>query len=253
MIWWLAVFFLQQQQRTEPAVDTNAYTSAADIAQGKKLYEGRCAGCHGPTGDGGKGANLAVALLPRAATDRALYQVIRYGIQDTEMPVSLMAPREIWQVASFVRTLGKVEREPVSGNADRGQALVKGKGGCLQCHTIGLEGGRMGPSLTDVGARHGPGHLRTKLLDATSQIPDQFRIVKLTTKSGQTVSGVRLNEDTWSIQIRDFSDRIQSFWKADLQELSVEHRTMMPSYSDRLDAQELNDVIAYLAGLRGGE
>jgi len=253
MIWWLAVFFLPQQQMTEPAVDTNAYTSAADIAQGKKLYEGRCAGCHGPSGDGGKGANLAVPLLPRAATERALYQVIRYGIQDTEMPVSLMAPREIWQVASFVRTLGKVEREPISGSADRGRALVNGKGGCLQCHTIGLQGGRMGPALTGVGSRRGPGHLRMKLLDATSQIPEQFRIVKLTTKTGENVSGVRMNEDTWSIQIRDFSDRIQSFWKADLRELSVERKTIMPSYRDRLDAQELNDVVAYLSGLRGVE
>jgi cytochrome c oxidase cbb3-type subunit 3 len=253
MMWWVALFFLQLQQRTEPAVDTNPYTSATDIAQGKKLYAGRCAGCHGPLGDGGKGTNLAVALLPRATDDRSLYQVIRYGIPDTEMPVHLMTPREVWQVASFVRTLGKVQREPISGNAERGRQLVAGKGGCLQCHTIGLDGGRMGPALTDVGARRGPAHLRDKLLDASSEIPDQFRIVKLTTKIGKNVSGVRLNEDTWSIQIRDFSGGIQSFWKEDLKELSVEHKTMMPSYRDRLGAQEVNDIVAYLAGLRGAE
>ncbi len=252
-MWWLALFFFQIQQRTEPAVDTNPYTTPADIAQGKKLYAGRCAGCHGPFGDGGKGTNLAMAVLPRATDDRSLYQVIRYGIQDTEMPVHLMTPREIWQVASFVRTLGKVQREPVSGNPDHGRQLVSGKGGCLQCHTIGLDGGRMGPPLTDVGVRRGPAHLRAKLLDPSTEIPDQFRLVKLTTKTGENVSGVRLNEDTWSIQIRDFSGQIHSFWKDSLKDLSVEHKTMMPSYSGRLSTQEVNDIVAYLSGLRGAE
>ena len=248
---WFAVLLLMQLPILDVPAESNPYTAEADIAQGKKLYAGRCAGCHGPTGDGGKGANLAVSVLPRAAEDRSLYLTIRYGIPDTEMPSSLMSTREIWQVAAFVRGLGQLGQEAVSGNPQIGQQIVKGKGGCLQCHSIGLEGGRMGPSLSDVGVRRGPGHLRAKLLEPSSDIPEQFRIVELKTKSGQAVSGIRLNEDSWSIQIRGYDDQLHSFWKNDLKELKVAHRTLMPSYKNRLDTQEINDVVAYLAGLRG--
>ena len=248
---WIAALFLMQQALLDVPAESNPYTTEADLAQGKKLYAGRCAGCHGPTGDGGKGANLAVSVLPRAAEDRSLYLIIRYGIPETEMPSSLMSPREIWQVAAFVRSLGRLGQEAVSGNAQNGQQIVKGKGGCLQCHGIGLEGGRMGPALTDVGVRRSPGHLRAKLLDPASDIPEQFRVVELKTKSGQTLSGIRLNEDSWSIQMRSHDDQLHSFWKTDLTQLKVERRTLMPSYKNRLTTQEINDVVTYLSSLRG--
>src|SRR3954470_13520380 len=110
MVWLAALFFLQHSQALDMTTLTaNPYTSPADIQQGKKLYGGRCAGCHGPAGDGGKGANLAVAILPRGATDRDLYRVVRYGIPETEMPSFLMPEREVWQIATFVRTLGRVQ------------------------------------------------------------------------------------------------------------------------------------------------
>lgn len=253
MIWWAALLLWQQQIYQLPEVQNNPHTTAADIEQGKKLYAGRCAGCHGPGGDGGKGANLAVPVLPRAVSDRSLYQVVRYGIPDTEMPASLMAPREVWQIAAFVRTLGKVRNEPINGDAGRGGQLVRGKGGCLQCHAIGTEGGRMGPALTDIGARRGPGHLRTKLMDASSDVPETFRLVDVRTRDGRQITGIRLNEDTWSIQLRDFSDKFHSLAKEDLASLQSERRTPMPSYKQRLDSNELNDIVAYLAGLRGAQ
>lgn len=253
MTWLIPLLFFQQPTFDIPDVQNNPHTSEADIAQGRKLYGGRCAGCHGPGGDGGKGANLAVPALPRATEDRALYRVIRYGIPDTEMPQSLMAPREVWQVAAFVRTLGRVQREAVSGDSARGRELVRGKGGCLQCHAIGTDGGRMGPSLSAIGARRGPGHLRAKIADASSDIPDLFRMVDLTTKDGRKVSGIRLNEDTHSIQLRDFSDRFHSFWKSDIAQAKVEKRTPMPSYRDKLTGDQLNDVVAYLSSLRGDQ
>jgi len=235
-----------------PNVDRNPYTSEADIAQGKKLFMGRCAGCHGLEGDGGKGANLAVSVLPRASTDLALYRVARYGLVDTEMPVTIMAPREVWQIVVYVRTLGASGTDALKGDASQGEQIVTSdKGGCLQCHAIGLSGGHLGPALTDIGARRGPRHLRAKLLDAASEIPETFRMVDLTTRDGRRFSGVRLNEDVFSIQMRDFAGRIHSFWKQDVPDLKVERRTPMPSYQGKLSDAELDDVVAYLSSLRG--
>ena len=256
MSWWLAVFFFYQAPPTMdlPNVSSNPYTSAEDLAQGRKLYQGRCAGCHGLEGDGGKGANLAVAQLPRATTDPALYRVTRYGLPETEMPATLLAPKEVWQIVAHVRSLGAAASAgAAAGNAARGRQLAASdKAGCLGCHAVGLEGGRLGPSLTDIGARRGPRHLRAKLNDAASDIPDTWRMVDLTTRAGKKISGVRLNEDPYSIQLRDFTSGIHSFWKQDLRALKVERRTPMPSYQGKLTPAEIDDIVAYLSTLRGG-
>lgn len=234
-----------------PRVDKNPYTSAVDLALGQKLYNGRCAGCHGLTGDGGKGANLAVRDLPRAGTDVALYRIVRYGIPETEMPATLMASREVWQISAFVRSLGSSSNEAVQGNVARGEQVVGAKGGCLQCHAIAIKGGRLGPALTDIGGKRSPGHLRSKILEPALEITETFRVATVTTKAGKKISGVRLNEDPFSIQIRDFSDEIHSFFKEQLASVQVERRTTMPSYKGRLSEAEIEDVVAYLLTLRG--
>jgi len=249
--WLMLLFYPQAQVLDLPAVTHNPYTAQSDLEQGKKLYGGRCAGCHGPSGNGGKGANLAVPSLPRAQSDIGLYKVIRYGLPDTEMPQSNMTPREIWQIAAYVRTLGALSPEAVDGDAARGRQVFGGKGGCLGCHAVGTAGGVIGPALTDVGRRRSPGFLRSKLLDSPANVPDDFRIVEVTTRDGRKLGGIRTNEDTWSIQFRDSAGTLHSVWKQDLAAIDVVRKTPMPSYRDALDGRELSDVVAYLSGLRG--
>lgn len=249
---WTALLLLQHQVLLElPNVEKNPHTSSADIELGQKLYAGRCAGCHGPAGDGGKGTNLAVPRLPRAQTDLALYRIIRYGLPDTEMPAHNMAPREIWQIAAHVRQLGSSGTESMAGDWNRGALLIKGKGGCTTCHIVGGEGGLMGPALTDIGTRRSPTYLRNKLLDPGKELVSGFSMVRLTTHKGRKLTGVRLNEDTWSIQIRDDKGALHSFWKNELTDLSVEQKTPMPSYAKILNQQELDDIIACLTTAGG--
>jgi cytochrome c oxidase cbb3-type subunit III len=251
MPWWAPFLLFQLPPLDLPA--TNPLTAAADIAQGQRLYMGRCAGCHGPTGDGGKGANLAVPRLARAAEDRALYRIIRHGIPETEMPGSLMDSHEIWQTAAFVRSLGKVSAPAVTGNPARGEQILREKGGCLNCHAISGHGGASGPDLSGIGARRSAAHLRNKVLDPASDVPHQFRSVQLTTRTGQTLRGVRVNEDTWSIQLRDLSGRFHSFFKDELVQFTSEKKTTMPAYRGRLSDDELNDLVAFLSSQRGAE
>lgn len=251
MLWWASFLLFQLQPLDIP--ERNPHTTAADIEQGKRLYMGRCAGCHGPSGDGGKGANLAVPKLPRASEDRALYRIIRYGIPDTEMPSSLMDAHELWQTAAFVRSLGQLPSSPVKGNAQAGAQIFKGKGACIGCHVLGLDGGRLGPSLTGIGARRSAPHLKTKILDPASDIPDTFRIVQLTTKAGKSLRGIRLNEDTYSLQLRDFSGNLHSIWKDEIAHIASEKKSAMPAYRGKLSDQEIDDVVAFLASEKGAQ
>jgi cytochrome c oxidase cbb3-type subunit III len=250
MPWWTMLLLFQQT----PMIDLpakNPYTGPADIEMGRRLFQGRCAGCHGPTGEGGKGANLAVPQLTRGTTDPALYRIVRFGIPDTEMPGKLLDVKEIAQIAAFVRTLGRVEQAAVTGDARRGETLFRGKGGCLGCHAMGLEGGRLGPALNGIGARRGVRFVKAKIEDASADVPEKFRVAKAKMRDGRTVEGVRLNEDTYSIQLRDMGGKTHSLWKEELADLTVERKTLMPAYKGRLSDGEINDIVAYLAADKG--
>ncbi|MBL8176385.1 MAG: c-type cytochrome [Bryobacterales bacterium] len=230
-------------------------TSPADLEQGGKLYRGSCGYCHGPQGDGGKGADLAKPKLERASSDEQLVNVIKNGIPGTEMPGAWhMIDNEIRQVAAFVRTLGKVEARPVPGDPANGKQ-VYASAGCAACHALReqgrLTGSLAGPELTVIGSRRNAAHLREALLDPAASVPDGYLIVTAVPLAGTAVTGLRLSEDTFTLALRDFSGRNHAFLKSSLKDIRKDPRkSSMPSYRGKLTATQLQDLIAYLASLK---
>ena len=83
-------------------------------------------------------------------------------------------------------------------------------------------------------------------------LPDNFLQVRVVTRDGRAITGARLNEDAFSIQLRDYSGVVHSFWKSDLEELHKDWgKSPMPSYKDVLKPEEIDDLVAYLASLKG--
>ena len=50
-----------------------------------------------------------------------------------------------------------------------------------------------------------------------------------------------LNEDDYSIQLRDMREELRSFLKSDLTEIRTERESLMPSYKDALSEMEINE------------
>jgi mono/diheme cytochrome c family protein len=76
--------------------------------------------------------------------------------------------------------------------------------------------------------------------------------VRLVTKDGKRMNGVRTGEDTFTIQVRDMSGNPHSFVKQDLKELQRDTgKTPMPSFKTTLSTAEMDDLVAYLVSLRG--
>lgn len=226
--------------------------SRADLAQGEKLFQVHCARCHGAKGEGSRGPTLVRAKLPRAPDDAALLKVIEDGIRGTEMPgAGAMSDREMRQAAAYVRSLGKLPMKPVPGDPAHGAEIYRSKGNCASCHSINGEGGIAGPDLSAIGASRSASHLRESLVDPQSTVPEDYLLVTVVPKSGPSVTGQRVNEDSFSIQIRDISGRSYSYWKSDVTKIDKQRgKSPMPSFKGQLSDSELTDVAAYLASLK---
>jgi cytochrome c oxidase cbb3-type subunit 3 len=235
-----------------PESEAQPTMTASDVEQGARTYASECSYCHGPNGEGAIGPVLAVPSIRRAPTDRALFQVIREGISGTQMPPSTLTTAQIWRLVAYVRTLGHIQQSKSNGDPKRGEQIYAEKGGCVQCHTLSGHGGAIGPDLSDVGARLDKDNIRAALLTPEASIPRDFMQVRLVTKDSQHLTGVRVNEDSFSIQIRDLSNHFHSFWKSELSEVTKEsNHSPMPSYSKMLSQEELGDLVAYLESLQG--
>jgi putative heme-binding domain-containing protein len=233
-----------------PAQDHTEY-DPADIVYGRSVYERECTACHAEDGAGVAGVNLRSGPLRRASSDRQLSQLISNGIPDTGMLAFDLDTSEMAGIIAYVRNMNYEGDEVELGDPARGQAVFEGAGDCLQCHRLSGEGSRAGVDLTSIGARRPPSALRRTLLDPTGTMRPIDRPVTLVTADGTTVTGRRLNEDTYTVQIIDADGRLRSFDKSDLRRFDVAVESPMPAYGDRLAPEELADLLAYLVSLKG--
>ncbi len=77
----------------------------------------------------------------------------------------------------------------------------------------------------------------------------QNRFYRVVTADGQTVRGRLLNHDTFTVQLLDTDEHLRSFVKASLKDYGFED-TPMPSYKDKLSAEQIADLVSYLVTLQ---
>jgi putative heme-binding domain-containing protein len=242
-----------EERRTDEKIpEKNPYTTPGDVALGKQYFLGHCAFCHGPEGEGGRGVNLTTGQYRLGGSDRELFNTIRRGIPGSEMPGTGLSQAEIWKIVAFVRRLGaQGAEEKATGDRAAGRAVYEGKGACAQCHWIDGRGGVLGPDLSEIGMRRSLKFLGESLTDPDKQITEGYRTVSVLTRSGDRIRGIRLNEDEYTLQLRDMKETLRSFRKAELKEVKREPASVMPAYRTALTASEIENLVAYLSSLRG--
>ena len=241
----------RQPRPTPPDLpEKNPYASPADLEIGRRLYNGRCGHCHGQSGEGGRGAVLNAGRFRYGSSDRELFLVIRNGIPNTEMPGVFNLPDlEVWRMVGHVRQLSRQgAAEPSSGDATAG-AIVYEKSGCAGCHTIDGKGGFLGPDLTGIGAKRAVRHLRESIVNPNADIPLDYRSVTVTDRAGTPISGIHLNEDEYSVHLRDVSGNLRSFMKSDIAQIALPRQSLMPPFAS-LSTADLENLVAYLSALR---
>jgi len=242
--------------------DAKAIQLAPDqLERGKQTFEASCSACHGLDGGGAMGPNIQ-GIPFRLGFDRVA-NVIKNGMPGG-MPAfsGQLDANEIQQVVGYLLTLSHKDESPVTGNAAAGKQVYDSSH-CASCHTISGEGGDLGPELTTVGQSRGPAYLRNTILYPGTDLPQarifletggqlQFLFIRLTTQDGRTLDGTRVAEDSFHIVVEDAKGNFHSFRKDQLRELDKEPgKSAMPSMKGKLSETQVNDLVAYLAGLKG--
>ena len=227
----------------------NPQATAAGRAAGEKIFRGHCAGCHGLSGAGGSGPALNTGQFYHGSSDADLYRNISEGIPGTAMPDQFFNGVQIWQVVAYVRSISAAAIRPkLAGNAAQGEQLFRGKG-CIGCHLVRGEGGVRGPDLSLIGSQRSAAYLRRSITEPNADVAPEYWVAKLVTRDGKNYSGFILNEDSYAIQILDFTGGLRMIERSDFKDFGVDRGSIMPSYKDKLAAGELDDLVAFLASL----
>ena len=232
------------------AQDHPGQYSQVDIDAGSRVYNAQCAQCHGANGDMVPGVDLRRGLFKRSSSDEDLARVITAGVPGAGMPPFALQPAELTGVVAFIRAGFDSTSAVRIGNAGAGRQIFEGKGACGSCHRVTGRGPRAAPDLSDIGLARTPAALQRTLLDPSSGMMPINRPVRIVTKDGRTVTGRRLNEDTYTVQVMTDAEQLLSLAKSELRSYVVETTSRMPSYAGALTDDEIADLIAYLLTLK---
>jgi putative heme-binding domain-containing protein len=263
-VWMAALIlpFLTMVVFASPHQDTKAVQlNPEELEKAKQTFETSCSACHGLDGGGAMGPNIQGIPL-RLGVDSVM-KMINNGMPGGMPGFSgQLDAEQIQQVVGYLLTLTPKEEGNVTGDAAAGRQVYD-RSRCADCHTVSGEGGDIGPELTAVGQRRGPRYLRNTILYPGTDLPQarifvetggqlQFLFVRVVTQDGRTVEGTRVAEDSFHIVLEDAQGTFHSFRKEQLREFEKEPgKSIMPSMKGKLSDTQLNDLVAYLASLKG--
>jgi putative heme-binding domain-containing protein len=146
------------------------------------------------------------------------------------------------------------EAEPLIANLV-GRDLVKGKAMyaaslCQSCHTMQGAGGAIGPDLSQLGTRFSPKDILVATLDPNATISDQYHATVLELKAGGSLVGKITDEDGQNYYLSQNPFAPADIKKVPKNTVSLKKNSdvsiMMPGLVNRLNEEELKDLMAYL-------
>jgi putative heme-binding domain-containing protein len=222
---------------------------AGEPPNGEGIFDSNCAGCHGTGGAGGRGPSLR-GPLRNGNQSSDIKNVIINGLPGTGMPKFHFDEDDLRAIIPYVQSLSQATASPSHPAGDQAEGKrIYDSHGCSGCHKIGSEGSALGPNLTRVGAARSYEYLKTSILNPSSDVPESYQAITVTTADGKRYRGVRVNEDSFTIQLRLPDQSFASFDKQAIQREVVEKESLMPAY--QFDNKDMRNLLAYLSGLVG--
>jgi len=249
--------------RGQGSQSTNRYAhDPAALRKGGNTYRVNCDFCHGIDARGENGAPDLTSSRTQGRSDPALLRIILGGRPGTEMPANDLSENETWEVIAYLRSLRPSSNSIAAGDPKAGREIFFEKGSCSQCHMINGKGGRLGPDLSRIGASRSDGYLVESIREPSKvlaiammpvtrhETPVRYQAVTVVTKDGRRVTGVRKNEDTFSVQLMTPDEELHTFLKKDVNEVIHDQTSLIPVYSEQmLSKKDLQNLVSFLESM----
>src|SRR5712664_4426267 len=220
------------------------------IADGRQVFENRCAGCHGIDGRGGERApDIATTAKTQPRSDSALAQIISNGIPAAGMPsFSAMDASTSRALVRYLRFLqGKIGSAALPGNPQNGKAIFFGRARCSECHLAAGAGGFIASDLSSYGRSRPIGEIRDAIVKPNQPSNAPRGTVTIATRADQNLTGVLRNEDNFSLQLQSLDGIFHLLLKSDIATINRDPNSLMPAdYGSTLSAGEQNDLVSFL-------
>lgn len=131
-----------------------------------------------------------------------------------------------------------------AGKPDHGREVFEKN--CSACHALDGKGGRIGPELTGIGVRP-KAEILTEILDPNRSVEANYKLWTLTQKDGESLSGRLDAETATSVEILDTTGTKHVIQRSTIAKLESSGQSIMPGGFEQLPAQDLTDLLEYLA------
>ena len=184
--------------------------------------------------------------------------VMEQGIAGTGMPGNwAISDSECHQLYVYINYLKNRGKESPKGDTAKGR-MIYTISGCANCHMMNGEGNSVGPELSEIGSSRNTSYLRRALIDPGATLPESTDIdngygfslylpVKIITVDGKEITGLRVNEDTYTIQLKDAANNYYSFNKDQLKSVEKQYgQSLMPSFTTKFTDKDIENLVAFL-------
>jgi putative membrane-bound dehydrogenase-like protein len=130
-------------------------------------------------------------------------------------------------------------------DAARGKAVFKKN--CTACHRLENEGTEVGPDLLSALRNKSREQLLADVLDPSREVDPRYLNYLVTTKKGQTLSGLIAAETASSITLRRGERSEDTLLRSQIEEIQATAKSLMPEGLEaQVSKQDMADLIAYL-------
>jgi putative heme-binding domain-containing protein len=137
------------------------------------------------------------------------------------------------------------------GDYVRGEKIFFEKGQCVVCHRIWENGGRIGPDLSKVGAIRSGRDILESLLVPSATIAQGYETLNITTRDGESYTGVRVGASENPIRLRPASGTDVILHQEQIERIDRSKVSLMPEgLINSLSPEQVRDLLAFLQHLK---
>jgi quinoprotein glucose dehydrogenase len=148
-------------------------------------------------------------------------------------------------------TLADYQEALYGGNAQAGRRffLTNSATECIRCHSVGGQGGEVGPNLSNIGNILTREQILQAMIEPSARLSPGYGMVVLTLKDGQTAAGVLTSESDHELILKTSEAeplKIASSRIAKRENVP----SSMPPMGAIMTKREIRDVVEFLSGLK---